>query len=221
MSAAQIATGMNVAMANATRLIEAAHALLEKGDYPLAASLAALAIEEAGKPTILRSLAIARTDNEVAECWKAYRSHPKKNVMWVLPQLAVRGARQLDDFGPLFEEDAEHPYILDQLKQIGFYTDCLGNAHWSIPEETIDKNLASSLVSIARLFARDKIYTETEIELWIKHLSPVWRGPKERMELALVQWYREMQEKGLATPCENEMEKFNPERTEYIRITSA
>ena len=85
----------------------------------------------------------------------------------------------MDDFEPLFEEDAEHPCILDQVKQIGFYTDCSGNAHWFIPEETIDKNLASSLVSIARLFAPDKIYTETEIELWIKSTCvPCGKAPR-------------------------------------------
>ena len=41
-----------------------------------------------------------------------------------------------------------------------------------------------------------------------KHMRPVWKGPKERMKHALVQWYREMQEEDLAIPGENEMEKF-------------
>lgn len=36
------------------------------------------------------------------------------------------GMIKLDDLRPLFEPDAEHPYILDQLKQIAFYTDSLG-----------------------------------------------------------------------------------------------
>ncbi|MBN1085452.1 AbiV family abortive infection protein [Erwinia aphidicola] len=36
----------------------------------------------------------------------------------------------------------EHPFALDQLKQISFYTDCLGKAHWSIPDNVIDRDTA-------------------------------------------------------------------------------
>ncbi|WP_152551782.1 AbiV family abortive infection protein [Ralstonia pseudosolanacearum] len=56
-----------------------------------------------------------------------YRSHTKKNVAWILLEQTNRtGMIKLDDLRPLFEPDAEHPYILDQLKQIAFYTDSLG-----------------------------------------------------------------------------------------------
>ena len=42
----------------------------------------------------------------------------------------------------LVSGDSDHPYVLDQLKQIAFYTDCLGDAHWSIPDEVIDESPA-------------------------------------------------------------------------------
>ena len=91
--------------------------------------------------TVLRELALASDEKALADCWRSYRSHTKKNIMWLLPQLVAEGARKLDDFRSLFDENSDHPYILDLVKQIGFYTDCLGNAHWSIPEEVIDEGI--------------------------------------------------------------------------------
>jgi AbiV family abortive infection protein len=155
LSPEQIAEGMNAASDNAARLIEDANLLLERGRFPSAASLAILAIEEAGKVPILRGLALSKDDKEIASHWREYRSHTKKNVLWLLPQLVARGARRLDDFRPLFDEDSDHPFILDQVKQISFYTDCLGDAHWSIPHDVIDESLAMMLLQIARIFSRD------------------------------------------------------------------
>ena len=204
----KIAEGMNAAINNANRLVENAFLLLENGEYPIAASVAALSIEESGKMSILRNLSLAQNDKYVVQAWRDYRSHTKKNVAWYLPQMVATGARKLDDFKPLFEKGAEHPYLLDQIKQIGFYTDCLGDAHWSNPTEAIDKQLATSLVKIAQLLASKKEVTPVEIELWIKHIGPVWKESVELMEHGLVQFYREMQDKGLAEEGINEMEKF-------------
>ena len=175
LDSAQIATGMNAAAKNACRLAEDAAALLDLRRFTSAASLAILAIEEAGKISVLRGLSVARTDDEVAEGWKDYRTHTRKNVTWLLPTLAAAGAQKLDDFRPLFSDDSDHPYVLDQLKQIAFYTDCLGGAHWSIPEEVIDESLARLLVDTAKIFAHSDEFSEQEILLWIEHLGPVLR----------------------------------------------
>jgi AbiV family abortive infection protein len=121
---AEIAAGMNAAAGNAYRLAEDASALFDERHFPSAAALAILAIEEAGKISILRELSVATTDGEVAEPWKAYRSHTRKNLTSLLPALAAAGATKLDDFKPLFSDDSDHPFVLDQLKRIGFYTDC-------------------------------------------------------------------------------------------------
>lgn len=114
----------------------------------------------------------------------------------------------MEDFRPLFDENSDHPYVLDQLKQISFYTDCLGKAHWSIPEEVVDKSLAQLLVQTAKIFSEHKKNVTTlEIELWIKHLSPVWKTSMTAMKMALVTWNKEMIKNGLSAEC-NGMEKF-------------
>jgi AbiV family abortive infection protein len=172
---AQIAEGMNAALSNAKRLADAAALLLEKGHCPLGASVAALSIEEAGKLSVLRSLAVARNDQDVAQCWREYRSHTKKNAMWVFPQLFAQGARRLDDFGSLFDEGAEHPSLLDQVKQIGFYTDCLGKGHWSVPTEVIDKDLSNSLVRTAALLAKGKEVTDRKLGTVTTFSGLCWR----------------------------------------------
>jgi AbiV family abortive infection protein len=189
-------------------LYEDAVILLDATRYPSATSLAILSIEESGKVSILRELAVAKNDKAVISGWQAYRSHTKKNATWLLPQLAAQGARRLDDFSPLFHEDSEHPFLLDHIKQIGFYTDCLGKAHWSIPDEVIDKTLAKMLVEIAKIFAKDSETTVKEIELWIKHLGPVWMTNSVWMKQALTNWYGEMQQLGLAPEGKNAMAEF-------------
>jgi len=205
---AKIAAGMTAACANAHRLAKAARLLLENGHYALSASIAAISIEEAGKPTILRALAMATSEQQLSQCWRDFRTHTRKNLMWLLPQLVSQGARKLDDFRPLFEDDAEHPFLLDQVKQIGFYTDCLGKAHWSIPSDVIDKSLATMMVSIAEILGKEKSHSETEVQLWIKHMAHVQKRPKELVEHALAQWYKDMQAHGLLPEGKNEMEDF-------------
>jgi AbiV family abortive infection protein len=204
----QIADGMNAALDNARRLVEDAKLLLIDGRFPTATSLAILAIEESGKLSVLRSLALAKDPAEVREAWKDYRSHTKKNVAWLLPKLVGEGARKLEDMRPLFDESSDHPYLLDQIKQLGFYTDCLGQAHWSEPSNVIGEDLAKSIVQIAEIMTRWRRITSTEIELWIRHIKPVWKKDLGWMKQALVNWHREMKGKGLAQDDDSDMEGF-------------
>ena len=208
LDANQIAGGINAAIRNAARLIDDAKQLFDAGKFPSAAALAILAIEESGKISIFRSLALAKDENQVRDAWRDYRSHTKKNAMWMLPQLAAKGARKLNDFRSLYDEDADHPYLLDQVKQISLYTDCLGTVHWSIPEEVVDEDLAKSLVQIAEILAKEREVQPLEIELWIKHLSPAWMTHADWMKGALENWYADMQEHGLAEEGLNQMEEF-------------
>jgi AbiV family abortive infection protein len=200
LSPGEIAEGMNAARENASRLAEDAKLLLEQSRYPSAVSLAILSIEEAGKVTVLRELSIARTEKERLASWRAYRSHTKKNTAWILPQLVASGARTLDELQPIFEESSDHPYVLDQLKQIGIYTDCLGKRHWSIPEEVIDEELARIIVGTAKLLSSDRRFSAREVELWIEHIGPVWKGDCNWMKQALVNWASAMHEEGLGDP---------------------
>jgi AbiV family abortive infection protein len=193
LSAAGIAAGINAARRNAGRLAQDARLLLAQRRFPSACALAVLAIEEAGKASVLREIALARNDDELKDAWREYRSHTSKNRMWPIVELVLKGARKLEDFAPLFDEDADHPLLLDQVKQISFYTDCLGKAHWSVPEEVIDEALASVLVVTGELLGKGEDVSEREIELWNKHLSPVWRHTNEAMEKGVSDWYSAMQ----------------------------
>ena len=208
MTPAQIATGMNAAVTNARRLSEDAECLIAAGRFQTGASVATLAIEEAGKVSILRELALAKTDAEAIEVWKAYRSHTRKNAAWLLPQLVAAGARKLDDLKTLFDESSDHPFILDQVKQLGFYTDCLGNAHWAVPWEVIDEAIARTILKVAKILAGEREHTEKEVALWIQHIGPVWKQNPLWMKQAIINWYAAMQEAGLAPEGSNQMEHF-------------
>ena len=150
LDAAQIARGMNAARRNARRLAEDANLLLEAARYPTASALAILSIEESGKDSILRQIAGSPSQKVLRDAWKNYRSHRHKNAMWILPDLVQQGAKDLNSLQPAADASAEHTGILDQVKQISLYTDCLGNAHWSEPEDAIDEKLAEALVAVQR-----------------------------------------------------------------------
>jgi AbiV family abortive infection protein len=202
----QIAKLMNAAGRNAKRLVNDANLLLKNGRIPSAACLAILSIEESGKAGILRTLALARNAKERAQSWRDYRSHTKKNVTWLLPQLVAQGAKRLEELRPLFDPDAEHPYLLNILKQVGFYTDCLGKARCSFPQDVIDDRLAEVLVTIAEIMTPKREVSGKEIELWIKHLGPTWKGNMAWMKKALENWYCDMKEHGLIQDKEGDID---------------
>jgi len=207
LTTSDVVAGMNSALKNARRLSEDARILLDAGRFASASSLAALAIEEAGKTSILRELALAANEEDLKRAWKRYRSHRSKNADWILPHLAASGATNLEDLRQIVDPKSDHPTLLDRIKQIAFYTDCLGKAHWSVPDEVIDEKLAAQLVSTAELLSAPKTFTETDIDLWKKHIGPVWKGDMRWMKQALVNWGEEMAAKGLLDDSEK-FEKF-------------
>jgi hypothetical protein len=111
----------------------------------------------------------------------------------------MEGAKSLDDFRPLFEPETEHPYLLDKVKQISLYTDCLGNAHWSEPSNAIDKRLATMLIQIASLLIPKTEVSEEEVNLWVKHMSSAKGKTYSEHKKALLHWYAEIQELGLTS----------------------
>ena len=203
----QIAAGMNAARENASRLLRDSKLLAESERYPSATALAILSIEEAGKDAILRELSYVTDPKAIKEAWRRYRSHTSKNVAWGAPDLVMKGARVLDDFAPLFADTAEHPFILDQLKQIAMYTDCLGNANWSKPQQVIGKDLALAIIANAEIFASRKTIMAEEIELWIEYMGPVMRDPvSERwIKKAFQNWYHAAVERGFIDPNDQAM----------------
>lgn len=200
LTASQIAEGMNASIKNAQRLLQSAKILFEHKDYSSAVSLAVLAMEEVGKCSILRSLALAKDSASLKEAWKEYRTHVKKIRTCDLIRYISGNSIKLQDFRKIFEETNSLPYLLDQIKQIGFYTDCLGKAHWSIPANVIDKNFADHILHTAQCHcSSDKIITEKEIELWVECLSPVWMKSMDEMKNGLLLWRKKMREAGLIT----------------------
>jgi AbiV family abortive infection protein len=208
LSPQEAAGGMNAAEANASRLLEDAKLLLEANRFPTAASLAILSIEESGKVSILREIVLARSEQEAKEAWRGYRSHTKKNVTWLLPELAAKGARTLEDLRPLMDPGAEHPHLLDKIKQLGFYTDCGRDARWAEPDRVIDESFARSIVKIASLSAGRGRHTAREVELWVEHMGSVWKAEMAWMKTALSRWYQAMRAEGLEAEGPEEIDSF-------------
>lgn len=194
----QAAEGITVALTNAKALVKDSELLLEHERYPRAAALAILAIEEAGKVSLIRALLLARDESEVREEWRAYRSHTKKNVLYILPDLAARGAKSSQDLWPTMGPNSDHPEVLEALKQVALYTDAYGACRWSLPGDAITSDIATSLVSVARLLSQGgaPMTTAQELELWVKHVGPVWKKEMWEMRQALAACYAEAEERG-------------------------
>ena len=193
----QISQGMNCANANAKRLLEDAELLFQNGRYPSAVGLAILAIEEAGKEAMLRCLSVARNAEELKSSWKDFRTHTSKNWLAALPRLISSGALNLEDFASLFK-DPKYSQSIENLKQISIYSDCIDDARWSSPGEVVDEKVARSVVAAARLAVKGKsLVTEKEVELWIKHIGPVWKQDLGKMETALKDWFADLARLGL------------------------
>jgi AbiV family abortive infection protein len=185
-----------------------AELLCQNGRYPSAVGLAILAVEEAGKEAMLRSLVLARNADELKASWKDYRTHTSKNRLLALPALASLGASELGDFDQLFRE-SEYPHEVENLKQVCFYTDCLDMVRWSNPAEAINEGQAKQIIACAKAVIDNKLdVTEKEVELWIKHLGPVWKEDMGRMKAALKNWFIDMVRLGLLKGNPGEVENF-------------
>lgn len=204
----QIAEGMTRALENAERLAKDAESLLKASSVPSAVALAILSIEESGKVPILRHMATAVEEKEWVELWKAYRTHTKKNTLWIFGELVQRGARALDDFLPLVNTDSDHPNVLDQLKQLSIYTDCFKDAKWSSPSQVDLNTLAPYLVKMAQILGKPKTVTVEEVQLWQKHLVPVKSAPMEMQKAAVAAWFQEMRTRGLSEASPDEFGAF-------------
>ncbi|MYD92909.1 MAG: AbiV family abortive infection protein [Chloroflexi bacterium] len=197
LDAAQIAHGMNAARRNARRLADDARALHDLTRFPTATAVSILSIEESGKLTILRGLAIAPTPEIRRQRWKDYQSHRSKNVAWIIPELYLKGARTLESLSLAADPSADHTALLDQLKQLSLYTDCLGAGNWCEPANVIDEALSHALLQIADLLAKGRPVTELEVQLWIAHMGPTYGESLERQKASLEAWYAAMTEHGL------------------------
>ena len=202
LSPRQAAEGIAAARANAKALLEDAETLLQRESWPRAFGLAVLAIEEAGKTRIIRELVLARDEKECRTAWREYRTHSKKTLLTILPELAARGARRFDELArPMFDPTSNHGPELEADKQSAFYTDVLSDGTWTLPERAISESDARKVVLTARLLAGKKseaMSSEAELTLWVKHLRPI-RGETDQVRLrqAVVACYAEAEAMGV------------------------
>lgn len=202
------AKGIAIARKNAARLIADAELLLEGDRCPSASALAILAIEELGKVQIIKRIVLHSDDpKELKEAWKEYRSHRAKNVMWILPKLASEGATTMMQLRPATDVEGDHTKMLDSVKQLSFYTDCLtNNARWSEPGEAVDAPFAPAIIATAKLLNREAETSVRELELWAECVAPHYAKPT--MGDALLVFQRRLFDEGLTSTTPEAMEAF-------------
>lgn len=192
--AAEISEG---AIKNAKSLLEDAKLLFENAKYPRAISLAILSIEESGKPSIIRSIILEDDPKEISNLWKSYRKHRDKNSMWIVPELILNGARTLESLRKVVYPKSDHPQTLDNLKQLCFYSDVFTKGKLSLPENVANKDVAKSLITIAESSIKETLNSVDALEIWVKHLKPVWKTDMRGVKKALLSCYLELEEKNL------------------------
>jgi len=190
----QAAEGIRVARHNAKSLLEDANLLYKHDRWPRSAALSILSIEEEGKVPLIRGLLLSKSLEDLRKAWKAYRSHTKKNVLAAFTNY-IRDNPKLEDFRPIYDPKSDFPKMLDAVKQIGFYSDCLGNVNWSIPDKVVDQELAHYLLTTARMLLPSggcAMESAAELQIWVKHLKGLWpNAPMEDMKKALIDCYEE------------------------------
>jgi len=163
LTAQQADEGISAASRNTTRLAADARLLFDNGRYPSARALAILAIEEYGKIPILHGISAA-LESELKSAWKDYRDHKEKNAWWPLVfdwlSGAVSGA---DEIADVSNPNAEHPQLLEDLKQMSLYSDCFENCVWWTPGSNEDALLTHWLVAAAERLASTPVLTTTKL----------------------------------------------------------
>ena len=200
LTAEQTSFGIGAAIDNAKSLLQDAILLFDNGRYERAAALAILAIEETGKLAILRTIFLEDDVIVIKKEWQNYRRHTQKNLAWILSDLVKKGARNLKDLNPIFDEKSDHGSILEDLKQLALYSDCFSSCKWSIPSESITKEISKLLLETAKglvLKGNSAMTTTAELEIYYKHLKPVWKTDSKSMNEALVKCCNEAEDKGL------------------------
>jgi hypothetical protein len=109
------------------------------------------------------------------------------------------GARTLDELYPLVDPASDHPTVLDQFKQAGFYTDCLDGWSWSLPATVITEDFAKAMLLRAKALLSSRKHTPREIELWVEHVGPVWKSDMNSMKQGVLGWQQAMLREGLTT----------------------
>lgn len=203
----QAALGIKLARGNAARLINDADLLAASNRYASACALAILAIEELGKVQAIKVILLASNEAMLKAGWKDYRNHRAKNVQWIIPMLAVQGAKTLNQMRAAADPLGDHTALLDSVKQLSFYTDSYGKeGRWSEPVEAVDQDLACCIIETAKALNRQDETTERELVLWVEHVRPHYNKPT--MVAALLRFQEQLLEEGLTKTTPEELSNF-------------
>lgn len=190
--------GIKAALENSQSLYADAVLLFNNKRYSRSIALSILAIDEAGKPSIIRSILLEDNPKILKEEWASYRSHHQKNSMWIVPELISKGSIKIDDLRKVVDENSDHRDTLENLKQLCLYTDVFSKSKWTIPDSIVDESLAKSILEIAKVMVgksdRETFSSKEELDVWVKHLKPVWKKEMIKMKTALINCYQECED---------------------------
>lgn len=214
LSAEKVAEGMNAAFRNAQELYDEAEILFKQGRFARAASLAVLSIEEVGKVFLLPLLLTMTNKKHLKLIWKGYRNHKNKNNHVHLQM--IKGAPL-----PLTRHSIPPSQSIDRwsdgmedLKQIGFYTDCTTTKEWGIPSDTIKEAHAAQVMNIAsnsltKYRGLDSFGSVPFLQIWSRHASGIMDMNEDQKHAAFIAVFDEAEKASLIEPGSREaMEAF-------------
>ena len=209
LSAEKVAEGVNAAFRNAQELYDEAEILFKQGRFARAASLAVLSIEEVGKVFLLPLLLTTTNKQDLRLIWKGYRNHKHKNNHVHLQM--TKGAPQ-----PLTRHSIPPSASIDRwsdgmedLKQIGFYTDCTTTTDWGIPSDAIKEAGAAQIMKIAsnsltKYHGLDSFGSVPFLEIWGKHASGMMDMNEDQKHAAFIAVFDEAEKASLIEPGSRE-----------------
>jgi AbiV family abortive infection protein len=198
---AQAAEGINHLRDNSFRLMADAAFMFMANRYSTCVLLSVLAIEEAGKRTILQEITVARSTERRKELWSEWRNHSPK-VSAALSHLTIYHVRTIVD-RKTFEElsraiKKQLPQDITRQKELATYVHCLPRVQWSVPSEHNSKTSAIELLAAALAICRLPKVTETEVRLWAKHIVSARGTTFARMRKAFISYHTALVEAGLS-----------------------
>jgi AbiV family abortive infection protein len=172
--------------------------LLREERWAAAYLLAVHAIEEVGKSTtILLILCMPAALRSGA--WKAFVSHRYKNALASFDEFADRGARTLEDFGPMIDPTGVETAKTERGKQVATYVHCVGAGTWTEPVSAVSADVARWMVGNAERRVRSGLPWPAErLRIWTAHMAPaVLSRDSGVAHRAAVSAYEEMRDAGL------------------------
>jgi AbiV family abortive infection protein len=206
----QAAEGIVFIQNNANELLSDAEILFQNGRYERSTDLSILAIEEIAKVSIIRAILVSE-QKDLKNEWKSFRSHTDKNWFLIFLNHVKGSGDKLETFKNVFK-DSEGKQRIEDFKQSLIYVNH-GAKGWSLPKTHISKDVAESIINAAKYFVNtdeEVMASEPELQLWVKHLKPVWKQDMETMKAALLNCYKEAQELGVlkGRASSNDMKEF-------------